>query len=114
MAPATKYGAKIVPCQPGMIPIAKSQPTTECTESTSGVARAARSRYARLEWRHCSSVPFHPSASIPYTFCRHPVVLSRTAATSGIRPKTRKVAETVKYVEMAKTSHTSGDLKLGQ
>ena len=42
MAPATKYGAKIVPCQPGTIDAAKSQLTTECTESTSGVASAAR------------------------------------------------------------------------
>ena len=42
MAPATKYGAKIVACQPGTIAIAKSHDTTQCTESTSGVASAAR------------------------------------------------------------------------
>ena len=44
MAPATKYGGKIVVCQPGMIETAKSKLTTECTDSTSGVARAASSR----------------------------------------------------------------------
>ncbi|MBW2448591.1 MAG: hypothetical protein JRG83_22120, partial [Deltaproteobacteria bacterium] len=29
MAPATKYGAKIVACQPGTMAMAKSQDTTE-------------------------------------------------------------------------------------
>jgi hypothetical protein len=31
-----------------------------------------------------------------------------------MRPNTRKVVETVRYVVMAQTSHRSGDLKLGQ
>ena len=44
IAPATKYGGKIVVCQPGSCDTAKSNETTECTESTSGVARAASSR----------------------------------------------------------------------
>jgi hypothetical protein len=44
IAPATKYGGKIVVCQPGRLDTAKSKDTTECTESTSGVARAASSR----------------------------------------------------------------------
>lgn len=48
MAPATKYGAKIVECQPGLTDIAKSHETTECTENTSGVAKAAKYRYALL------------------------------------------------------------------
>ena len=47
MAPATKYGGKIVVCQPGSWEVAKSNDTTECTENTSGVARPARIRYAR-------------------------------------------------------------------
>ena len=46
IAPATKYGANIVLCQPGICAIAKSHDTTVCTESTSGVARPAISRYA--------------------------------------------------------------------
>jgi hypothetical protein len=46
IAPATKYGGKIVVCQPGSCETAKSNDTTECTESTSGVASAASSRYA--------------------------------------------------------------------
>ena len=44
MAPATKYGGKIVVCQPGMTEVAKSNDTIECTESTSGVERPARIR----------------------------------------------------------------------
>ena len=47
MAPATKYGGKIVVCQPGSCEVAKSNDTTECTERTSGVESAARRRYAR-------------------------------------------------------------------
>src|SRR5690554_4153898 len=35
MAPATKYGGKIVVCQPGITDMAKSNETTECTERTS-------------------------------------------------------------------------------
>src|ERR1700689_4071278 len=46
IAPATKYGAKIVLCQPGFIAIAKSHDTTECTDKTSGVANPAISKYA--------------------------------------------------------------------
>jgi hypothetical protein len=44
IAPATKYGGKIVVCQPGRMETAKSIETTECTESTSGVASAASRR----------------------------------------------------------------------
>jgi hypothetical protein len=46
IAPATKYGGKIVACHPGTIDIAKSHDTTECTETTNGVANAANRRYA--------------------------------------------------------------------
>jgi hypothetical protein len=44
MAPATKYGGKMVVCQPGRIETAKSKLTMECTESTSGVDSPASSR----------------------------------------------------------------------
>ena len=44
IAPATKYGGKIVACQPGSIDVAKSKLTIECTDRTRGVASAARSR----------------------------------------------------------------------
>ena len=44
MAPATKYGGKIVACQPGSTDTAKSKLTTEWTDSTSGVEMPASSR----------------------------------------------------------------------
>ncbi len=47
MAPATKYGGKIVVCQPGMHRRREVEADTiECTESTSGVESPARIRYA--------------------------------------------------------------------
>ena len=42
MAPATKYGGKMVVCQPGSCETAKSKETMVCTESTSGAEKAAR------------------------------------------------------------------------
>ncbi len=42
MAPSTKNGANSVECQPGTSAMAKSHDTTLCTDSTSGVASAAR------------------------------------------------------------------------
>src|SRR5207247_949741 len=45
---------------------------------------------------------------------RHPVVLSRTSAKSGIIGSSRKRTLPVRYVLIAKKSHTSGDRKLGQ
>jgi hypothetical protein len=44
IAPATKYGGKIVVCHPGMSEIAKSKETIVCTERTSGVASPASNR----------------------------------------------------------------------
>ncbi len=43
-APATKYGGKMVVCQPGSTDTAKSNDTMVWTESTSGVERPASSR----------------------------------------------------------------------
>src|ERR1041385_7611732 len=115
MAPATKYGGKIVACQPGVSAIAKSNDTTECTESTSGVAKAARNRYARVKWRHSLSEFRQPRASIAKIDFRTGFFSrSRSTARSGIRPTYRNVLEIVRYVRIAKTSHTSGDLGFGQ
>src|SRR5215831_16106237 len=53
-APATKYGGKIVVCQPGITDVAKSKDTIVWTESTSGVDRPASRMYAHLysaQWR---------------------------------------------------------------
>ena len=41
IAPATKYGGKIVVCQPGITEVAKSKDTIVCTDNTSGVDKPA-------------------------------------------------------------------------
>ena len=41
IAPATKYGGKIVVCQPGTTDVAKSKDTIVCTDNTSGVLKPA-------------------------------------------------------------------------
>jgi hypothetical protein len=44
IAPATKYGGKIVVCHPGITDVAKSKLTMVCTESTNGVERPASTK----------------------------------------------------------------------
>src|SRR5690349_10066957 len=115
IAPATKYGGKIVVCQPGLIAIAKSNDTTECTDSTSGVENAARKRYILAKCRHSFSEFRQPNdRTARIRFLTGFVARSRSTAMSGTRPTYRNVAETVRYVEIANTSHTSGLLKFGQ
>src|SRR5476649_2829139 len=106
MAPATKYGGKMVVCQPGITEVAKSKDTMVCTESTSGVLKPA-STSDRDSWRcQCLVDPIHPKAAIPYNFLRSFVFArSRTVARSGNKPLYQNNNETVKYVEMANTSH---------
>ncbi len=65
MAPATKYGGKIVVCQPGTTATAKSKLTTVWTESTSGVARPASSSDAVSYRCQCIADPRQPSDSTP-------------------------------------------------
>ncbi len=65
IAPATKYGGKIVACHPGSCETAKSNHTIECTESTSGVDNPANNKYAisyLCQWR---ADPRQPHESIP-------------------------------------------------
>src|SRR5262252_9641879 len=96
------------------MPVEKSKDTIVCTESTSGVESPASSRYAvsyRLQWR---ASPRQPIASIAKTtFCHFCLAVSRIVAKSGINPMNQKSAETVAYVETAKTSHISGLRKFG-
>ena len=51
-APMTKYGAKMVLCQPGTEVTAKSQDTMECTETKIGRMIAESSRPATVWIRH--------------------------------------------------------------
>ena len=64
-APATKYGGKIVVCQPASCDTAKSNDTTLWTLSTSGVARAASSRYMRSKRNQWRLDPLQPRLSTP-------------------------------------------------
>src|ERR1051325_3377548 len=115
IARATKDGVTSVVCQPGGRPIAKSNDTTECTESTSGVANAARKRYARVKCRHSRSELRQPSESDDRIALRTGFFSrSRSTPMSGINPMYRKVLEIVRYVRIANTSQTSGLLGFGQ
>src|SRR5215470_8494896 len=109
MAPATKYGGKIVVCHPGRMETAKSKLTTVCTESTSGVAKPASNSDAvsyRCQWL---ADPRHPIARIPYVArAQRFEVRSRRVARSGSRPTNQNNSEIVAYVETANTSQTSG------
>src|ERR1700761_2819998 len=97
MAPATKYGGKMVVCQPGITEVAKSKDTMVCTESTSGVERPA-STSARASIR-CQffAEPVQPKEAIPYNNLRSLVLArSRIRLKSGIRPEYQNNNDTVK------------------
>src|SRR5256885_2252864 len=65
MAPATKYGGKIVECQPRTLATAKSKLTTLCTERTTGAARPASTRDAGSERGPARGQPRPPLARTP-------------------------------------------------
>src|SRR5580698_760662 len=97
IAPATKYGGKMVVCQPGITEVAKSKDTIVCTESTSGVERPASTRDRASCRCQCLVEPVQPKASTPYMALRHfSLARSRTVAITGIRPEYQKSSETGK------------------
>src|SRR5437764_9772087 len=97
MAPATKYGGKMVVCQPGITEVAKSKDTIVCTESTSGVARPANTSDNDSCLCQCLVEPVQPNAAIPYNSLRSLVLArSRTVAKSGNRPLYQNNKDTVK------------------
>ena len=76
IAPATKYGGKIVVCQPGITEVAKSMDTIVCTDSTSGVAKPARTNDNSSKRCQCFALPDHPNDKIEYIFLqKHPIVM---------------------------------------
>src|SRR5690349_14097579 len=104
MAPATKYGGKIVVCHPGNWLVAKSNDTTECTDSTSGVHRPARIRYAFSNRCQCRQEPVQPTEKMPYMICLVRLVArSRSVARSGISPMYQNSSDTLAYVLTANT-----------
>ena len=102
MAPATKYGGKIVVCQPGRMEVAKSIDTMVCTDNTSGVDIPARTKETSSNRCQFFEDPVHPKASKPYqNLLALVLALSLTTAKSGIKPVYQKTRETEKYVETA-------------
>src|SRR3954467_12360776 len=97
IAPATKYGGKIVACQPGGSALAKSNDHTQGPHKTSGVAKAARNRYTRVKCRHSRSEFRQPSDSCARIALRIGFFSrSRRIAMSGINPMYKKVLEIVR------------------
>jgi hypothetical protein len=118
MAPATKYGGKIVVCQPGRFATAKSKETTVCTERTSGVLKPSQKQIGHFIIAPVAvgAAPTHrqdpvevfPEAKVEFLEALSELVLalamrsskiigtrSRMVARSGIIPMYQKRIETV-------------------
>src|SRR3546814_206163 len=85
--------------------------TMVCTESTSGVEIPARINDTISNSCQVFTDPFHPNDIMEYILLVKPAARSRTEAMSGSKPQYQKTKYTVKYVEIANASHTSGELK---
>ena len=99
-------------CQPGITEVAKSKDTIVCTESTKGVARPAKTK--ETSSKRCQSLarPDQPKLSKLYIFFWNGFTArSLIMAKSGNKPVHQKTKETDKYVEIANTSQSSGELK---
>ena len=68
IAPATKYGGKMVVCQPGITDVAKSNDTMVCTESTKGVARPAKTKETSSKRCQSFARPLQPKLNKLYIF----------------------------------------------
>src|SRR5690606_36204497 len=99
----------------GMTDVAKSKDTIVCTESTSGVAKPARTKDTSS--KRCQSLarPDQPKLNKEYIFFwKGFTALSRIIAKSGNKPVHQNTNETDKYVDIANTSHNNGELKFTQ
>src|SRR5687767_2394525 len=115
IAPATKYGGKIVECHPGSLDSAKSMLTMLCTLKTRGVPSPARSSCPTRAACHCRAEPEKPRAKNAYARRLLGVrARSRAVARSGIRPRYQNKSESSEYVMTATTSHVSALMNCGQ
>ena len=102
-------------CHPGMMEVAKSKDTIVCTESTNGVDNPARTKETNSKRFQCLTLPVHPKEKKFNTnHLNLSLDLSLKVAKSGTSPVYQKTIDTVKYVEIANTSHNKGELKFGQ
>jgi hypothetical protein len=104
----------MVVCQPGSSEVAKSMDTMVCTESTSGVDIPASIKQTVSKRCHVFTEPVQPKEQTEYILRRMPVARSRIVARSGNNPVYQNTNDTEKYVDIANTSQTSGELKLTQ
>ena len=97
IAPATKYGGKMVVCQPGITDVAKSNDTIVCTESTNGVANPANTNETSSNRCQSFALPDHPNDKIEYTlFANGEIALSLNIAKSGNKPVHQNTNDTDK------------------
>ena len=97
IAPATKYGGKIVVCQPCITEVAKSKDTMVCTERTNGVAKPASTNYTSS--KRCQSLarPDQPKLNNEYIFFwKGLTALSLIMAKSGNKPVHQNTNDTDK------------------
>src|ERR1700759_188728 len=83
IAPATKYGGKMVVCHPGSSEVSKSMDTMVCTESTNGVEIPAKINDTVSKRCHVFTEPVQPNDNTEYILRRIPVARSRMVAISG-------------------------------
>src|SRR5690606_25740693 len=87
IAPATKYGGKMVVCHPGITDVAKSNDTMVCTESTNGVAKPANTKDTSSKRCQSFARPDQPNDKVEYIlFANGVAALSRNIAKSGNKP----------------------------
>src|SRR5690606_13551356 len=111
-APATKYGGNIVVCHPGITEVAKSIDTMVCTDNTNGVANPANTNDTSSKRCQSLALPLHPNDNNEYIFlAKGLAALSLNIAKSGNKPVHQNTNDTDKYVEIANTSQSNGELK---
>ena len=98
MAPATKYGGKIVACHPGSTDTAKSKLTIEWTESTSGVEMPGEQQVGHLVALPVPrrAAPAERQHAEDHAARTATCARSRSVARSGTRPVNQNSSDTVK------------------
>ena len=96
--------------------MAKSKLTTVCTETTSGVASPASKQRSHLIALpvHRGAAPAHGQKSVDHLFGARARPGRATWPNRESSPTNQNKSDTVKYVETANTSQTSGLRNCGQ